>query len=148
MLCFVSNKNLVKRIERCIISQFHVIEVVFKDEPMLVQSLKEMGYKPAVHKTPVVVGGSYNAKKVKANVIVSKGQFNGSYGDVGFEKTAKGFVMHADHIDIRKFNLKGLNKKYAENKLMKYVNQTSKCNVFSRAENDKNQVEIQLRIQQ
>ena len=29
--------------------------------------------------------------------------------------------MHADHIDIRKFKFKELNKKYSENKINKYV---------------------------
>ena len=56
--------------------------------------------------------------------------------------------MNADHIDIRKFNMKGLNMTYQENKLKKYVSSTSRCNIFSRRENEKGQLEIHLRIQQ
>ena len=110
---------------RCIISSYHVVDVKFKDEKMLVKSLKDLGYSPVVHKEAQVLSGNYNGNKVKGHIIVPRGQFNGSYGDVGFERTKKGFVMHADHIDIRKFNLQGLNKTYQENKLRKFVSSTS-----------------------
>ena len=129
-------------------SSYHVVEVIFKDEPLLVKSLKELGYSPAIHKEGVVLGGNYNRNKVKGHIVIPRSQFNGTYGDVGFERTKTGFQMHADHIDIRKFNLKGLNKKYSENKLRKYVNTTSKCNIFSRQEKNNGQIEIKLRLQQ
>ena len=133
---------------RCIISSYHVVDVKFKDEPMLIKSLKDLGYSPTVHNEAQVLGGRYNSNKVKAHIVVAGSQFNATYGDVGFERTKKGFVMHADHIDISKFNLKGLNKTYQENKLRKFVSSTSKCNIFSRKENDKGQIEIHLRVQQ
>ena len=104
---------------RCIISSYHVVEVIFKDEPLLVQSLKDVGYSPTIHKEGQVLSSSYNRTGIKANIIVPKSQFRGSYGDLGFEKTEKGFIMHADHIDIKKFKLKDLNKRYSENKLKK-----------------------------
>ncbi len=100
-------------------SEFHVVEVCFKNEAVLVKSLKEMGYNPAVHNESVVLGGSYNRNNVKAHIVVSKSQFNGSYGDLGFERTKEGFVMHADHIDKNKFKLKQLNKCYGENMVKK-----------------------------
>lgn len=127
-------------------SSFHVVEVIFKDESLLLESLKEIGYSPEVHKEAVVLGGNYNKDKVKAHITIPKSQFNGSYGDLGFERNKKGFVMHADHIDIKKFKLKDLNKKYSENKLRKYVNATSRCNIFSRQEHKNGQIEIQLRM--
>jgi len=133
---------------RCIISQYHVVETKFKDEPILIQSLKDLGYSPTVHKDGKVLEGSYNRNKVKGHIIVPRSQFNGTYGDLGFERTKEGFVMNADHIDIRKFNMKGLNMTYQENKLKKYVNNTSKCNIFSRKQNEQGQLEIHLRIQQ
>ena len=71
-------------------------------------------------------------------------------GDIGFERTAKGFIMHADDYDAgshgSRFKLKELNKKYVENKLRKYVSTTATCNIFSKQENKKGQVEIQLRL--
>ena len=133
---------------RCTISSYHVIDVVFKDEPLLVKSLKDLGYSPTVHNEGQVLNSNYNRKGLKAHIIVSKSQFGGCYGDLGFERTKKGFIMHADHIDIKRFNLKGLNKKYGENKLNKYVSTNSRCNIFSRKEKDNGQLEIHLRIQQ
>lgn len=114
----------------------------------MIQSLKDLGYSPTIHADGKVLEGSYNRSKVKGHIIVPKSQFNGVYGDLGFERTKKGFIMNADHIDIKRFNMKGLNMKYQENKLNKYVTSTSKCNIFSRRENDKGQLEIHLRIQQ
>ena len=71
-------------------------------------------------------------------------------GDVGFERSKKGFIMHADDYDWgahgKKFKLGALNKKYVENKITKYVRGTSKYNIYSRRENDKEQLEIHLRI--
>lgn len=133
---------------RCTISSYHVIETKFKDEPILIQSLKDLGYSPTIHKEGKVLEGSYNRNKVKGHVIVSKSQFGGYYGDLGFERTKEGFVMNADHIDIKRFNMKGLNMTYQENKLKKYVSSTSRCNISSRKQNEKGQIEIQLRIQQ
>jgi hypothetical protein len=129
-------------------SSFHVVEVMFKDEPLLIQSLKDLGYSPTIHKEGKVLEGNYNRNKVKGHIVIPKSQFNGTYGDIGFERTKKGFVMNADHIDINKFKMKQLNKTYCENKLKKYVRSTSRCNIFSRKENSNGQLEIQLRIQQ
>lgn len=134
-------------------SEYHVVEVIFNDESVLVQSLKEMGYVVEVNKEPVSING-YGGSKIAANahIVVRKSQFGG-YGDVGFEKTAKGFVMHADDYDVgeahrNRFKLNNLNKKYIENKLKRFVNTTSSCNIFSRTENSgKDQVEIHLRIE-
>ena len=128
-------------------SSYHVVEVGFKDESLLIQSLKELGYAPTMHKEGVQLSNSYSKSAAKVQIVVPKSQFNGSYGDLGFEKTKKGFTMHADHIDISKFNLKGLNKTYAENKLKRFVSSTARFNVFSRREKENGQVEVQLRLQ-
>ena len=130
-------------------SEYHVAEAIFKDENILKQSLRDMGYAVEVHKEPVSING-YGSKKVgSAHLVVRKNQFSG-YGDVGFERTAKGFVTHADSDDIGlhhgRFKIGTLHKKYIENKLKKYVSTTSTCNVFSRKENKDGQVEIHLRI--
>ena len=104
-----------------------------------------MGYSPSVHDGEgVLVGGSYNTTGIKANILIPKSQFNGSYGDVGFERKGTGFVMHADHIDIKRFNLKKLNMGYTENKLRKEVGNTSRYNILSRSETKAGKVEIQI----
>ena len=130
-------------------SEYHTAEVIFKDESVLLQSIKEMGYEAKVHEEAVKING-YAGKKVgNSHIVVKKGQFSG-YGDVGFERTSKGFVIHSDEDDTRlsggRFGLGTLNKKYVENKLKRHTSVTSKCNIFSRTENEKGQVEIQLRI--
>jgi hypothetical protein len=130
-------------------SEYHVVEVVFKDENILKQSLKDMGYAVEVHKEPITIKGYVGKQVGSAHLVVRNSQFGG-YGDVGFERTSKGFTMHADSDDIRlhhgRFKIGTLNTKYMENKLKKYVNTTSTCNVFSRKENENGQVEIHLRI--
>ncbi len=131
---------------RCTISKYHVVETRFKDEPVLIQTLKELGYKPVVHKEAQVLNSNYNRQGLKANIIIPKSQFNGCYGDLGFEKTKKGFIMHADHIDINRFDMKKLNKTYQENKIRKFAGSTTRCNILSRKENSKGQIEIQLRV--
>ena len=131
-------------------SQYHVVEVIFDDESILLQSLKDMGYETEVHNDGVKVGNNYGSSSYEtAHVVVRKGQFGG-FGDIGFERTEKGFVMHADDYDAgshgKRFGLGNLNKKYVENKLKKYVSTTSTVNIFSRNENEKGQIEIQLRV--
>jgi len=112
------------------------------------QSLKDMGYAVEVNQKPVSINGYGGTKVGSAHVVVRKNQFGG-YGDVGFERTAKGFTIHADSDDVGlqhgRFKLGTLNTKYVENKLKKYVNMTSTCNIFSRTENKDGQVEIHLR---
>lgn len=128
-------------------SQYHVIEVIFQDEDVLVQSLKEMGYDVEIHNEGVEVGRGLKGRK--SHIVVRKNQFGG-FGDVGFEKTSEGYVMNADDYDVgrygSRFKLKDLNKKYVENKLKRYVNTVSNCSIFSRTENEKGQVEIHLRV--
>ena len=131
-------------------SKFHLVKVIFKDRNILVQSLKDIGYDAEVHDNGTVVGNNYGeGYKGIAHVVVKKNQFGGMK-DIGFEKTAKGFVMHADDYDSgkfgHKFKLKDLNIKYVENKLKKYVSTTSTCNIFSRRENSQGQLEIHLRL--
>ena len=130
-------------------SEYNIVETKYIDEPILIQSIKDIGYEVEVHKEPIQING-YGGRKVgKAHLVVRKNQFGG-YGDVGFERTDKGFVMHADGDDTRrlnsKFGLGKLNKKYVENKIKKYVSRTSSCNIFSRNENKNGQLEIHLRI--
>lgn len=128
-------------------SQYHVIEVIFHDQGILVQSLNEIGYDVEVYNEGVEVGRGFSRKK--CHLVVRKNQFGG-FGDVGFERTSEGYVMHADDYDAgrygSRFKLKDLNKKYVENKLKRYVNTVSNCSIFSRTENEKGQVEIHLRV--
>lgn len=117
----------------------------------MVQALKDMGYKPAIHNEGITLNNNYSRSKPTAHIVVSRRQFGGM-GDIGFERTNKGFVMHADDYDYTKsrssskFKLGELNKRYVETKIKRYVNTTSQCSIFSRKENNKGQLEIQLRV--
>ena len=127
-----------------------IVDDSYKDEPVLVQTLKEMGYEPEIHKEAKSLFG-YQGKKreQKANIIIPRKQVGGASNDVGFERVKKGFVLHASAYDSawRTGNkIKTLNKKYAENKLIKEVNRTSNFNILSRKERNDGKIEIQLRI--
>jgi hypothetical protein len=130
-------------------SEFKVVEVVFKDENVLIKSLKDLGYDVNIHKEGKTLENGYSRSKPKAHIVVPKRCFQGM-GDIGFERTKKGFVMHADDYDWgshgHKFHLKKLNMTYSENKLKKVVNSTSRYSISSRKENKKGQIEIQLRV--
>jgi len=136
---------------RCVISEFHEVEVKFKDESILVQSLKEMGYQPVTHKDGVQLNNNYSRSKPTAHIVIPRSQFSGM-GDIGFERTKSGFKMHADDYDWgshgKKFKLNKLNLTYGENAIKKYVSRTSRCNISSRRQNEKGQIEIKLRIAQ
>lgn len=131
-------------------SEYHVASVTFKDENVLKSALEDMGYRVCVHEEPVSIEG-YNGSAVgSCHLVVSRDQFGG-YGDVGFEKTADGFRMHADSDDIQgdqhaKFQLPTLNKKYIEQKLKKHVSNTSGCDITSMTEKKSGHVEIRLNI--
>jgi hypothetical protein len=131
-------------------SEYHLVDIKFKDENILIKSLQDSGYKPVIHQEGVQLNNNYSKSKPTAHIVVPRNQFEG-YGDIGFERNKKGFIMHADDYDWgkngQKFKLNKVKIAYTENKIKKYVSGTSKCNISSRKENAKGQVEIQLRIQ-
>ena len=138
------------KIERCIISEYHVVDVSFKDQPILIQTLKEMGYNPEVHEEAKNLFGYQGDKRnQKAHIIIPRKQVGNASNDIGFERVKKGFVLHASGFDQqwRTGNkLKTLNKKYTENKLKKEVGKSSSFNILSRKERKDGKIEIQLRV--
>jgi hypothetical protein len=140
----------VIRNERCAISEFHIVKTRIKDQSVLVQTLKEMGYTPVIHKEAKQLEGYQGDKRSqKAHIILPRKQVGSASNDVGFEKTKEGFILHASAYDApwrTGKKVKQLNKGYAENKLKKVVNKTSSCSILSRKENKKGQIEIQIRI--
>lgn len=131
-------------------SEYHQVEVVFKDQDVLVQSLKDMGYQPQVHKEAKnLYGYQGDKRKQKAHIILPRAQVGGASNDVGFEKTKKGFKMHASGFDWswrEGERIKTLNKTYSENKLKKVVNSSVNYNIISRKERNDGKIEIQVRI--
>ena len=122
----------------------------FKDEGVLITTLKNMGYKPEVHAEAKHLRGYQGDKRSqKAHIIIPRIQVGVSSNDVGFERADGGFVLHASEFDHAWRNgekIRHLKQGYAENKLKKTVSVLSNCNIFSRRQNDKGQVEIELRL--
>ncbi len=129
---------------RCITSEFKEVELTIKDESILIKSLKEIGYNPVIHEKGIKLTNSYSKSKPTAHIVIPKGQFGGCYGDAGFERNKKGFKLHIDDTDERKFNIKKLYKTYGLNKLKKYVSSTAKYTISSQRENKKGQIEVKL----
>lgn len=134
-----------------IISEFHVIEVLFKDEGILVQSLKEMGYKPDIYEKAINLRGYQGDKREqKAHIVVSRKQVGRASNDIGFErKKTGGFVLHASAYDLAwrtGKKIKQLNRTYTENKLKKTINSISNYNIISRKERKDGKIEIHLRV--
>ena len=131
-------------------SEYHEIELKFKDESVLIQTLKDMGYVPQIHQKAVNLHGYQGDKRSqKANILIPRKQVGTASNDVGFEKTKKGYVLHASEFD-KKWRtgerIKTLNKSYTENKIKKYVNKSSNYNIASRKIRDDGKIEIQLRV--
>ena len=129
-------------------SEFHLIDVVFNDEDVLVQSLKEMGYTPitSVHAKPLH-GYQGDKREQKAHIIIPRSQVGSASNDVGFERVGNGFKLHASEFDHQWRSgqkLKTLNKKYAEHKIGKEILKSGKYRITSRKENKNGQVEINL----
>ena len=73
-------------------SEYHVVETGFKDEPVLISTLKEMGYEPEIHKTAKNLYGYAGKKRdQKANIIIPRAQVGSASNDIGFERVKKGF---------------------------------------------------------
>lgn len=109
-------------------SEYHVVQTIFKDEECIAEALKEMGYTPEVHAEAVNIGGSTRAK---AHVVVRREQFGG-YRDIGFEKTKSGeIVCHCDNWDWseggrQRFDMPRMRIKYNQAVTRKHAKHSSK----------------------
>jgi hypothetical protein len=116
----------------------------------LVNSLKEMGYNPEVHKEEKSLQGYQgDERKQKAHIILPRNQVGRASNDVGFQRTKKGFVMHAsqfDHAWRTGDKFKTLNRTYSENKIKKEVSKSSRYNIASRKVRDDGKIEIKVTI--
>ena len=105
-------------------SEFHVLELSFKDEKCLIEVLKEMGYKPKIVKQAQnLYGYQGDVRSQKAHIIIPRSQVGSASNDVGFERTSEGYTLHISEYDIsaRTFKKDKLKQNYAEKKIMKEV---------------------------
>ena len=129
-------------------SEYHVVDVEFKDEECLVGALKEMGYQPEVFENGTTVSNSYSKTSPKCHVVVRKNQFSG-YGDMGFERVSGGFKLHIDDYDYGKgkrdkIKMSRLKQVYASSVIQKSIRKTSKFSFVSKSEKDGN-IKIKVR---
>ena len=109
-----------------------------------------MGYHPEIHEEAKHLRGYKGDKRSqKANIVIPRKQVGTASNDVGFERVDGGFVLHAsefDHAWRTGEKVKTLKMSYAENKLKKTIGVMSNCNIASRKQNEKGQIEIHLRV--
>ena len=131
-------------------SEYHQVEVRFNDQGVLVKTLNDMSYHPEIHEEAKHLRGFKGDKRSqKANIVIPRKQVGPASNDVGFERVDGGFVLHAsqfDHAWRDGDKIKALKMGYAENKLKKTISVMSNCNIFSRKQNEKGQIEIHLRV--
>jgi hypothetical protein len=124
--------------------------VTFKDEGILIKTLKDMGYNPEVCSEAKHLRGYQGDKRSqKANIIIPRDQVGRASNDVGFERVDGGFILHASEFDYNwrtGEKIKALKMTYAENKLKKTISVMSNCNIYSRKQNKNGQIEIQLKL--
>ena len=130
-------------------SEMHEVEVMFKDQQVLVEALREAGLECEVFEHGTTIDTYYdNRERPKSHIVVRRDQFQGMR-DIGFEKTANGFVMHADDYDYdrvgKKINLDKITQIYAEKKIIKDANQSCQFNVVSRTTENDGTVVLEVR---
>ena len=130
-------------------SQFHEVEVIFQNKETLIEALKQAGYATEVHDQGTFIDDYYGQKKLKAHLVVRRGQFNGCR-DIGFEKRRQKYVMHADEMDYSRnrgrFNLSEVSKKYCENEIKRLTSSTTKFNILRQYEDTDGNTKIELRV--
>ncbi len=75
---------------------------VFANEELLVEALKRSGFEKITIGNELTLEGWDKSEKCTADVIIRRCDFNGRrlLGDIGFRKTAKGFVAVIDDMDL------------------------------------------------
>ena len=82
-------------------SKYGVSITELKEEKYLVETLREMGYRPEVHHEAVPLNSYYAEQEAKmANIIIRRHELRGACGDVGFARQADGrLTLIADELD-------------------------------------------------
>ena len=128
-------------------SEYHVIESIFKSKKILVKSLEQIGYKPQVHKEASNLYGYMGDKRSqKAHIIIPRDQVGRASNDVGFEKIGSKYTMHISEYDqgAHTFKDKELTKVYNEKVIMNEVNENGEYVFNSRTVDQDGTVRIRL----
>jgi len=130
-------------------SEYKVVEIDFKDEQVLIDSLKQMGYEPRVCDEAIPLEGYQGDKREqKAHIILPRKQVGSASNDVGFERTEDGFKLHVSQFDRawRTGNkIIKLKQTYAEKKIRKTVSKKSKYTIKSRTEQE-GKIKLKIKV--
>jgi len=82
-------------------SKYGETQTVLREEKLLLDALKEMGYQVEVHPEGAPLNSYYSEQGGKvANIIIRRAQLPGAYGDVGFVRQPDGrFTLIEDELD-------------------------------------------------
>ena len=82
-------------------SKYGETQTVLREEELLLDALKEMGYQVEVHPEGAPLNSYYSEQEAKvANIIIRRAQLPGAFGDVGFVRQPDGrFTLIEDELD-------------------------------------------------
>ncbi len=82
-------------------SKYGETQTVLREEELLLDALKEMGYQPEVYPEGAPLNSYYSEQEAKvANIIIRRQHVQGAYGDIGFTRQPNGqFAMVKDELD-------------------------------------------------
>jgi uncharacterized protein DUF1257 len=82
-------------------SKYGETQTVLREEELLLDALKEMGYQVEVHPEGAPLNSYYSEQEAKvANIIIRRAHLPGAYGDVGFVRQPDGrFTLIEDELD-------------------------------------------------
>ena len=82
-------------------SKYGETQTVLREEELLLDALKEMGYQVEVHPEGAPLNSYYSEQEAKvANIIIRRAHLPGAYGDVGFVRQPDGrFTVIEDELD-------------------------------------------------
>ena len=82
-------------------SKYGETQTVLREEGLLLDALKAMGYQVEVHPESAPLNSYYSEQEAKvANIIIRRAQLPGAFGDVGFVRQPDGrFTLIEDELD-------------------------------------------------
>ena len=130
-------------------SEYHVRELDYKDEELLIQVLRDMGYSPVIHKEAVsLYGYQGDQRKQKAHIIIPRKQVGSASNDVGFERTSQGLKLHISEYDERQktFDTGKMRQTFASRHVINYINKKSKYRLKSQQTREDGRISIKLLV--
>ena len=82
-------------------SKYGETQTVLREEELLLDALKEMGYQVEVHPEGARLNSYYSEQDAKvAHIIIRRQHLRGAYGDIGFARQPDGqLTLIADELD-------------------------------------------------